>query len=114
MNRVAMGLLSTVRVMGSLPVIRLVFFFQLLLLLCEVLTANITTSCQPGGAAEMLSQELFSLAKDVLSPRNPAQALFEDCLVHDRARPLLLIVDRTNDLFPMLQHNSTYLVSSLL
>jgi hypothetical protein len=59
----------------------------------------------------MLSQELFSLVKDVLSPRNPAQALFEDCLVHDRARPLLLIVDRTNDLFPMLQHNSTYLVS---
>lgn len=87
MNRVAMGLLSTIRVLGALPIIRY----------------------PGGGAAEMLSQELFTQLKDVLSPRHPAQTLFEDCLVHDRTRPLLVIVDRTSDLFPVLQHNSTYL-----
>jgi sec1 family domain-containing protein 1 len=37
-------------------------------------------------------------------------------VVNDRARPLLLITDRINDLFPILQHASTYqaLINDLL
>lgn len=94
MNRVAMGLLSTVRVLGTLPVIR----------------------APPGGAAEMLASELHGILKENISSRGPAQALFEDCLVHDKARPLLLIVERSSDMFPVFQHNSTYqaLISDLL
>ena len=40
----------------------------------------------------------------------------KDCLVNDRSRPLLLIVDRISDLFPVLQHASTYqaLINDLL
>lgn len=58
----------------------------------------------------MLAQELNSLLKENTSSRGPAQALFEDCLVNDRSRPLLLITDRISDLFPVLQHASTYQV----
>jgi hypothetical protein len=94
MNRVAMGLLSTVRVTGSLPIIR----------------------APPGGAAEMLSREFNTMLRENISVRGPAQSLFEDCLVQDRARPLMLILDRSSDLFPILQHTSTYqaLISDLL
>lgn len=64
----------------------------------------------------MLAREFNTLLRENISVRGPAQALFEDCLVQDRARPLMLILDRTNDLFPILQHTSTYqaLVSDLL
>lgn len=55
MSRVASGLLSTVRVLGTLPIIR----------------------CAPGGAAEMLARELNALLKENISSRGPAQALFE-------------------------------------
>lgn len=94
MGRVASGLLSTVRVMGALPIIR----------------------CAPGGASEMLTRELNSLLKENISSRGPAQALFEECLVNDRTRPLLLITDRITDLFPVFQHASTYqaLINDLL
>lgn len=97
MNRTAVGLLSMVRVLGSLPIIR----------------------SPTGGAAEMLANELCTMLRDNVSSRSgAAQSLFEDCLVseHNRPRPLLLILDRTADLFPVLQHTSTYqaLVHDLL
>lgn len=94
MNRVALGLLSTVRVLGALPIIR----------------------AAPGGAAEMLAHEFNQILKENISSRGPAQALFEDCLVHDRSRPLMIIMDRSNDFFPIFQHNSTYqaLINELL
>jgi hypothetical protein len=38
----------------------------------------------------------------------------QECLVNDRTRPLLLITDRISDLFPVLQHASTYQVTQLL
>ena len=37
----------------------------------------------------------------------------KDCLVNDRSRPLLLITDRISDLFPVLQHASTYQVCTV-
>lgn len=55
MTRVAVGLLSTIRVLGSLPIIR----------------------CAPGGASEMLAKELNSMLKENISARGPAQSLFE-------------------------------------
>jgi hypothetical protein len=60
--------------------------------------------------------ELNNTLKENISSRGPAQALFEDCLVHDRSRPLLLILERSSDLFPVLQHNSSYqaLIADLL
>ena len=78
-----------VRVLGTLPIIR----------------------SPPGGAAEMLANDVCSMLRDAISSRSgAAQSLFEDCLVgdHNRPRPLLLILDRTADLFPLLQHTSTY------
>lgn len=94
MQRCSMGLLSTIRVLGSLPVIR----------------------APTGGAAEMLARNLFSLLKENISPRGPAHSLFAESLVSDRPRPLLLIFDRNCDIFPLLQHSSTYqaLVDDLL
>eukprot|EP01038_Epipyxis_sp_PR26KG_P005707 gene5707-7877_t len=94
MNRTAVGLLSMIRVLGALPIIR----------------------SPIAGPAEMLAHELNSLLKENISSRGPAQALFEDCLMNDRSRPLLLIFDRTADLFPVLQHNLTYqaLIDDLL
>jgi sec1 family domain-containing protein 1 len=94
MQRCSMGLLSTIRVLGNLPVIR----------------------APTGGAAEMLARNLFSLLKENISPRGPAHSLFAESLVSDRPRPLLLIFDRNSDIFPLLQHSSTYqaLVDDLL
>ena len=67
MNRIAMGLLSTVRILGTLPIIR----------------------SPTNGAAEMLAHELYTILKENISSRGPAQALFEDCLVHDKVRQLI-------------------------
>lgn len=94
MSRVASGLLSLIRILGALPVIR----------------------SPAGGAAEMLAQELCSVLRENLSARGPAQALFSECLLSDKPRPLLLIFDRTCDMSPPLQHTSTYqaLVDDLL
>ena len=94
MSRVASGLLSLIRILGALPVIR----------------------SPSGGAAEMLAQELCSVLRENLSARGPAQALFSECLLSDKPRPLLLIFDRTCDMSPPLQHTSTYqaLVDDLL
>lgn len=98
MSRTATGLLSMVRVLGQLPIIR----------------------SASGGAAQMLAQELCAMLKENVSGRGPATALFEDCLVtSDRsrqARPLLLIFERGADFFPILQHTSTYqaLINELL
>jgi hypothetical protein len=96
MGRVAQGLLSTVRVLGQLPVIR----------------------APAGGAAEMLAQEVGSLLRENLAPRGPANALFAESLAaaQHQARPLLLIFDRSADMSPLLLHTSTYqaLVDDLL
>jgi hypothetical protein len=94
MARVSAGLLSMVRVLGALPVIR----------------------APVGGAAHMLAQELCNTLNENISPRGPAQGLFTDCLVSDRPRPLLLIFDRSSDMVPPLMHTSTYqaLVDDLL
>ena len=94
MSRVANGLLSTIRIMGALPVIR----------------------SPSGGAAEMLAKELSIILRENLSSRGPAQALFSECLLSDKPRPLLLIFDRTCDMSPPLQHTSTYqaLIDDLL
>ncbi len=94
MHRVATGLLSMVRILGTLPIIR----------------------APRHGAAEMLANELNQLLKEHVMSRGSAQALFEECLGHDRPRPLLVVVDRMSDLYPILQHNNTYqaLVSDLL
>ena len=96
MGRVASGLLSAVRVMGTLPIIR----------------------APGGGAAEMLAQELGSLLRENLSPRGPAQALLNESLGVSQHQPrtLMLIFDRSADMAPPLQHTSTYqaLVDDLL
>jgi hypothetical protein len=95
MSRVAMGLLSAVRVMGTLPIIR----------------------APRGGAAEMLAREVNTLLRENITPRGSQPSLLGDCLVQaERSRPLLLITDRMIDLFPILQHTSTYqaLISDLL
>ena len=94
MARVSAGLLSMVRVLGAMPIIR----------------------APVGGAAHMLAQELCNTLTENISPRGPAQGLFSDCLVSDRPRPLLLIFDRSSDMVPPLMHTSTYqaLVDDLL
>jgi sec1 family domain-containing protein 1 len=96
MTRLANGLLSAVRVMGALPIIR----------------------APTNGAAEMLAQELGGLLRENLDPRGPAHALFADSLAasQHQARPLFLIFDRSADMAPPLQHTSTYqaLVDDLL
>lgn len=78
--------------------------------------SSVSVRAPPGGAAEMLAREFNTMLRENISVRGPAQALFEDCLVQDRVRPLMLIVDRSVDLFPVLQHTSTYqaLISDLL
>jgi hypothetical protein len=55
MGGCAAGLLSMVRVLGQLPVIR----------------------APAGGAAEMLAAELHAMLKENISSRGPAQSLFE-------------------------------------
>jgi hypothetical protein len=93
-SKISTGLLSLVRVMGAIPIIR----------------------APAGGAAEMLARELCDNLRENLSLRGPAQSLFTDCLISDRARPLLLIFDRTCDMSPPLLHTSTYqgLIDDLL
>lgn len=103
MSRVSMGMLSLVRVMGSIPVIR----------------------APVGGAAEMLAHELCNSIKESITPRGPAYPLFSDALSSSITypaagnvsnRPLLLIFDRTSDMVPPLMHSATYqaLVDDLL
>lgn len=58
----------------------------------------------------MLAQSFAALLRENISPRGPASSLFADALVSDRPRPLLLIFDRNSDIFPLLQHTSTYQV----
>jgi hypothetical protein len=60
----------------------------------------------------MLAADLCAQLKENISSKGPAQGLFEDCMVNDRSRPLLLVFDRACDLFPIFQHNSTYQVST--
>mgnify|MGYP003385786628 FL=1 len=103
-----MGLLSAIRVLGTLPIIR----------------------CAPGGAAEMCAQSLYTALCDNCTPRGPAYSLFTDCLVSNTNsssdysstagaisnRPLLLIFDRASDLTPPLMHSESYqaLIDDLL
>lgn len=93
-SRLTIGLISLVRILGVLPIIR--------------------APC--GGPAEMLASELCNTLRECLSPRGSAHSIFGDFLVSDRPRPLLLIVDRTSDLTSPLLHASTYqaLVDDLL
>lgn len=93
-SRLCNGLMSLVRVMGVLPIIR----------------------APGGGPAEMLGQELCTCLRENLSPRGQAHSIFGDFLVSDRPRPLLLILDRGSDLASPLMHASTYqaLVDDLL
>ncbi len=93
-NKVSTGLLSLIRITGALPIIR----------------------AQAGGAAGMLAQNLCDLLRENISPRGPAQQLFSECLISDRARPLLLIFDRTSDMTTPLMHSSLYqpLIDDLL
>ena len=63
-SRVSMGLLSMVRVLGYLPIIR----------------------APTGGAAEMLAHELSNALRENIAPRGPAHALFTENLSSDRPR----------------------------
>ena len=94
MNRVAMGLLSAIRIMGVIPIIR----------------------APTGGAAEMLARDLATMVHDNLSPRGAAYTLLSGALITDRPRPLMLIFDRTCDLSTSAMHTSTYqsLIDDLL
>jgi sec1 family domain-containing protein 1 len=98
----------------------------------------VMSSAAPGGAAEMLAREFHQLLRDHVgsssnslrgtssnssssssssAPSAAAASLFEDAFMQDRSmRPLLVIYDRSQDLFPILQHQSTYqaLISDLL
>jgi sec1 family domain-containing protein 1 len=56
----------------------------------------------------MLATELNSLLRDSLSARSTSSSLFEECLVHDQRRPLLIVLERSADIFPVLQHNALY------
>ena len=96
MSRVASGLLSSIRVIGSVPIIR----------------------APSGGAAEMLARDLGSLLRENLDPRGAAHSLFTEAISasQHQNRPLFLIFDRSTDMAPPLQHTSTYqaLVDDLL
>jgi hypothetical protein len=73
MNTTAVGLLSMVRILGSIPIIRL-------LVLSTNSSESVTVMCcraPPGAAAEMLAHEFNGLLKESISSRGPAQALFE-------------------------------------
>lgn len=93
-SRNANGLLSLVRVLGTIPIIR----------------------APTGGCAAMVASELNEILRENISPRGAAQSLFADCLVSDRPRPLLLVFDRTVDMSSPLLHTSTYqaLIDDLL
>lgn len=95
-----MGLLSMIRVLGTIPIIR----------------------AARGGAADMLAQTLYKSLCENITTRSPVYSLFADCLVSSNAatsdsngskpltsnRPLLLIFDRNADLNPPLMHSSSY------
>jgi sec1 family domain-containing protein 1 len=93
-SRLCIGLVSLVRVLGVLPIIR----------------------AASGGPAEMLAVELCNSLRECLSPRGSAHSIFGDFLVSDRPRPLLLIADRSSDFTSPLLHASSYqaLVDDLL
>lgn len=96
MGRVSEGLLSAIRVMGSIPIIR----------------------APPGGAAEMLAKDIGALLRENVSPRGAAHALFSESLSlsQQQSRPLLVIFDRSADMCPVLQHTASYqaLIDDLL
>eukprot|EP00607_Mallomonas_marina_P005043 CAMPEP_0182425634 /NCGR_PEP_ID=MMETSP1167-20130531/12086_1 /TAXON_ID=2988 /ORGANISM="Mallomonas Sp, Strain CCMP3275" /LENGTH=430 /DNA_ID=CAMNT_0024606513 /DNA_START=765 /DNA_END=2057 /DNA_ORIENTATION=+ len=54
--------------------------------------------------------------REQVSARGPAPALFADCLLSDRPRPLLLLFDRCSDMATPLLHTSSYqaLIDDLL
>ena len=93
-SRLVVGLMSMVRVLGALPVIR----------------------AATGGPAEMLAHELTNTLREALNPRGTNHANFNDFIVSDRPRPLLVIFDRTSDLGTPLTHSIVYqsLVDDLL
>jgi len=93
-SRLAVGLMSAVRVLGALPIIR----------------------AASGGPAEMLAHEITNTLRDALNPRGSNHANFSDFIVSDRPRPLLVIFDRTSDLATPLTHSCTYqsLIDDLL
>lgn len=98
MNRISYGLLSMIRLVGALPIIR----------------------APPGGPAEMLANELNALIKEQISIKNSTtSSIFSECLSAANSntnRPLLIIYDRTCDMTPPLLHTSTYqaLIDDLL
>ena len=73
---------------------------------------------------DLLSSYLFILPPLFISPfftitSSHSQEIFstfpftpQDCQLSDRPRPLLLIFDRSADIFPPLMHTSTYQVSA--
>ena len=100
MNKISFGLLSMIRLVGVIPIIR----------------------APPGGPAEMLANELNTLIKENISIKNTGNNnVFNDCLSmannsSNISRPLLIIYDRTCDMMPPLLHTSTYqaLIDDLL
>lgn len=93
-SRLVVGLMSMVRVLGALPIIR----------------------AASGGPAEMLAHELNNILREALNPRGNNHSNFSDFVASDRARPLLVIFDRTSDLATPLTHSCTYqsLIDDLL
>jgi hypothetical protein len=93
-NRMSYGLLSMVRLLGTVPIIR----------------------ASRGGAAEMLAYELNNMIKEHLSQRGLTQSVFAECLSSDNRPPLLILFDRTSDMSPPFLHTSTYqaLIDDLL
>ncbi|KAF1813746.1 snare docking complex subunit [Eremomyces bilateralis CBS 781.70] len=88
-DKVVSGLFSVVVTMGSIPIIR----------------------CPKGGAAEMISAKLDRKLRDHIL--NSKDNLFSSGSQSKSAeaqssRPVLVIVDRTVDLIPMLSHSWTY------
>lgn len=68
----------------------------------------------------MLAHEVCSVMKEYFSTRNPTHQIFENCLTQSShssssstsspsARPVLVLFDRSLDLFPLLTHSSSYL-----
>ena len=97
-TRMSYGLLSMIRLLGTIPIIR----------------------APPGGPAEMLAHELCTLLRDQITIRSNTTSnnLFIDCMntMDHRNRPLLVLFDRTFDMSPPLLHTSTYqaLIDDLL
>ncbi|KAI9805680.1 MAG: Sec1 domain containing protein 1 [Piccolia ochrophora] len=90
-DRVVSGLFSVVVTMGAIPIIR----------------------CPKGGAAEMISAKLDRKLRDhVLNSKDnlfsAPSARPSSATGVSSSRPVLIIVDRTVDLIPMLSHSWTY------